>query len=166
MITEINPNGIHEWVASVKKNRTALPMNDAQILTRLMMMEMMNPLPDPKMIKECDEMTHLRKMAVERTNWIYQFRLSPYLGILLALLFRNPGNIVMVMAVMQDYVFEHPELKGKDLSISDFCKVFPMGYPTEDEWSKLWDAQKISIEGTPTDNMMDCGAFYKSIILD
>lgn len=44
---------------------------------------------------------------------------------------------------------------------------FHGGLPTEDEWERLWDAQKIPLEDrfdAMTDNMLDCpNLFGKSI---
>ena len=56
----------------------------------------------------------------------------------------------------------------KTIGISEWAQwAFPWGLPTEDEWQRLWNAQKIPVdmrEDTMTDNMLDCpNLFGKSI---
>jgi hypothetical protein len=53
----------------------------------------------------------------------------------------NPGNLVMWA-----YTF-HKMNKGQVLTINDFANEFPMGVPSEEGFSAVWDSQKNSVNG-------------------
>lgn len=56
----------------------------------------------------------------------------------------------------------------KTIGITEWAmRAFPLGIPTEEEWQRLWNAQKVPVEertGWGTDNILDNPSVYgKSI---
>lgn len=67
-----------------------------------------------------------------------------------------------MLAVIQYAVHEHPELKNKELTLSDLSRyVIPDGYPTESNRRIIWDKQKVDLV---PDNMVDHVQFYSGIL--
>ena len=72
----------------------------------------------------------------------------------------NFGVITMISAYLKWWCYEHQK---NSVSLDDWCKeIFPLGYPNNKTWEKLWDEQKdYTIGGTA--NILDCKECYKSM---
>lgn len=72
---------------------------------------------------------------------------------LLALSEGNPGRIVQwAFAARELFLKKNQESKGHVVDVRDWIDSFPMGVPTEDEYSRLWDAQKTTSFRNALDN--------------
>lgn len=101
-----------------------------------------------------------------RVKRIHTYSVTPSLALFLSLhILNNFGKSTMMAAYLQYIAWK----RGiKTIGISEWAAwAFPWGLPTEDEWERLWNAQKIPFdmrEDTMTDNMLDCpNMFGKSI---
>jgi hypothetical protein len=64
----------------------------------------------------------------------------------------NPGTVVLWAWTLREMFIAQ---KQRMLTVSDWTHAFPMGVPTQDEISRVWDAQKE--EGAPAGNGLDRG---------
>lgn len=101
-----------------------------------------------------------------RVKHLHTYSVTPSLALFLASdVLDNFGKSTMMAAYLQYIAWK----RGiKTIGISEWAQwAFPMGLPTEDEWERLWNAQKIPLEDRfddMTDNMLDCpNLFGKSI---
>lgn len=101
-----------------------------------------------------------------RVKHLHTYSVTPSLALFLASdVLDDFGKSTMMAAYLQ-YIAVKRGIKT--IGISEWAKwAFPWGLPTEDEWQRLWDAQKIPFDmrkDTMTDNMLDCpNLFGKSI---
>lgn len=101
-----------------------------------------------------------------RVKHLHTYSVTPSLALFLALdVLDNFGKSTMMAAYLQYISWK---IGIKTIGIRAWAAwAFPWGLPTEDEWERLWDAQKIPFdmrEDTMTDNMLDCpNMFGKSI---
>ena len=101
-----------------------------------------------------------------RVKHFHTYSVTPSLALFLASdVLDNFGKSTMMAAYLQ-YIAVKRGIKT--IGISEWAQwAFPWGLPTEDEWERLWNAQKIPFdmrEDTMTDNMLDCpNLFDKSI---
>ena len=72
---------------------------------------------------------------------------NPYAMALLACLCQSPGSAVMFLVAIS--------YRAKVLKISTITNLFPMGFPSEEELSNLWDKQKGFNFDVKIDNMVD-----------
>lgn len=101
-----------------------------------------------------------------RVKHLHTYSVTPSLALFLASdVLDNFGKSTMMAAYLQYIAWK----RGiKTIGINEWAQwAFPWGLPTEDEWERLWNAQKIPFdmrEDTMTDNMLDCpNLFGKSI---
>lgn len=93
-----------------------------------------------------------------RVKRLHTYSVTPSLALFLAsAVLDDFGKSTMMAAYLQYIAWK----RGiKTIGISEWAQwAFPWGLPTEDEWERLWNAQKIPFdmrEGTMTDNMLDC----------
>lgn len=153
---------IKEMVEDYRSKSTMIDKESAKILIRLLMREIDDPNFPEDMWEELSNMTHIHLAVEKRLSWIYQFRLSRYAITWMTLSFKNIGDCIVILAVIQCAVHEHPELKNKELTVSDLSRyVIPDGYPTESDRRLIWDKQKVDLV---PDNMVDHVQFYNSIL--
>lgn len=93
-----------------------------------------------------------------RVKHLHTYSITPSLALFLATeVLDNFGKSTMMAAYLQYIAWK---IGIKTIGISEWAQwAFPMGLPTEDEWQRLWNAQKIPFdmrEDTMTDNMLDC----------
>lgn len=98
-----------------------------------------------------------------RVKHLHTYSVTPSLALFLASdVLDNFGKSTMMAAYLQYIAWK----RGiKTIGINEWA--FPWGLPTEGEWQRLWEEQKIPFdmrEDTMTDNMLDCpNLFGKSI---
>jgi len=65
----------------------------------------------------------------------------------------RPGKIVMWAHTLNELFVK----QGRQVTMSDWAMSFPMGVPTEEEYERMWDLQKVTPEPGifATDNMVD-----------
>ena len=67
----------------------------------------------------------------------------------------NPAKIM----IMLWFAFKYWKRTNKELiGIEDWCHIFPMGTPTDEELKVMWDSQKG--EGEPIGNMLDNSTYW------
>ena len=65
----------------------------------------------------------------------------------------RPGKVVMWAHTLNELFVKH----GRQVTLHDWTMSFPMGIPTEEEYERMWDLQKVIPEPGVfrTDNMVD-----------
>lgn len=79
------------------------------------------------------------------TGWFLHLKLDvdPVVPALLAYLCDTPGKVVMyVNAIKAAYLLG--KLDRMPVGMEEICTLFPRGFPTEEELSRLWQLQKLS----------------------
>lgn len=81
----------------------------------------------------------------------------------LCVLAESPGSAIMYLWYLQYWCFIN---EVKELNLELFCeKIFPMGFFTKSDLSKIWDLQKVSItrDEHGSDNLVDYASAGMSI---
>lgn len=168
MITELRPNIAQECAIKLMGFRNQLDELQATIFMKFMIAEMHQEHIDEAWLKELDSKTPCRIYMTDRVKnnpHFYQFKVSDYLMIALTLMFEaRLGSITMLLACIQYYVFQHPELKDNTITISIFARIFSIGIPNESQLQSVWDSQKCT-RFHHYDNALDYAESYKSIRL-
>lgn len=78
-------------------------------------------------------------------------------AIWIATLCSRPGDVTMWAWSLFDYGRKHPD---QTIKIMDLAQLMPMGVPSDNDYHKVWDAQKIppvdhELSGCGTDNLLD-----------
>lgn len=96
----------------------------------------------------------------------FDFELDSKLTLWLILTCKSPGNAVMISAYLK---WKMNELGRNSFDLDAYTRLFPMGFPTEDELTWLWECQKLAAktdeefkEMPGTGNLLDCPLAYKS----
>ena len=80
------------------------------------------------------------------------------------------GECTMISAYLKYQSHQHGNTNVIDMTFfSKYC--FPMGFPTDDEWQKLWNSQKVECnylqklreKGWASDNILDYRNTYNSL---
>jgi hypothetical protein len=72
---------------------------------------------------------------------------NQYAVALIACICRSPGSAVMFLSAIS--------YAAKELTLDSITSMFPMGYPSEEFMSYMWDKQKGQHFNLPYDNMLD-----------
>lgn len=70
--------------------------------------------------------------------------------LMIAAICDRPGTVVMYVAAMAAL---NAKL-GHTATLTDLCEAFPVGFPTEEALTKIWDGQKVH-DGNGPDNWLD-----------
>ena len=77
--------------------------------------------------------------------------INPYALVLLCAVSGNVGNVVMYVTALTRY----SHTSGKTITMLELANVFPIGFVTEAERSRIWDEQKGHYLGQKFDNLID-----------
>lgn len=100
-----------------------------------------------------EELPFLVKLIKKRISLQMDFEInSDRLLIYIAMLTNNPGNAVMFINYLQYWSKQN---NTKVITWDDFnMKIFPFGYPNEEDLLSLWDSIKVKPD-KGTDNLLD-----------
>lgn len=142
----------------------SIPSSIPSLLTakvRPMTAEQSQALMSLLLVPATDEFTQERAQEFGPASLVLKQRLdlgkikitTPLAYWLLALSEGNPGRIVQwAFAARELFLKKNQESKGHVVDVRDWVDFFPMGVPTEDEYSRLWDAQKTPDYRNALDN--------------
>lgn len=163
-------NAIEVWCEAVSK-ASCVPMTDDQ--AKKMILCIMNE-------KHFDGDDELLKSVEAKKEWMlsafwlrvkcchtYKVTMSLAVFITDAIIGGNFGKMTMMANYLQWFCHKN-HLKTIDLDT--FCKrVFPWGFPSDDEWQRLWSLQKVDVaylSGGTSDNILDysdCGLTIREV---
>ena len=121
------------------------PMDDklSEIFIKMNMMEMDQEKSMDIILKLSGEFLY---QVIDKRSKHIGLNLNPYVITFLMFLSRSPGTAVMyIYYIKSKYVAADIIVDMHGLTM-----LFPMGFPTEEELSKLWDMQKVG-----GNNMLD-----------
>ena len=165
-------NFVEEWSKEFDKSqKEQLPKEDARLLINLIFKE-----------KELNKDKELLDMLEGKTKntpctviW-HRFKnypminVSPSVALFLGGVAKNFGICTMMVARV---IAKAAQYRTKNIDMHFLCnKIIPMGFPTEREFEKLWELQKIKPEERQAqefhsfipDNLLDYNSSYKSVI--
>lgn len=152
-----NPKAIEEIVCIPMDKLKRVPMDNETtgILVNMLFMQGDIDIPEK-------EKPFLFQLIVKRIEHCFTYTVKEQkLVLFLAMLTESPGNAVLLMWYLQWWCFKN---NIKDLTLDLICtRVFPMGFFSNDDLSKIWDAQKVDREGSGSDNLVDYNAAGNSI---
>lgn len=133
------------WAENFLKSKTQ-PMSakDSELFLNCMMAENQEDFP-PEQFKN----TLQYKLLSARCKSL-GLRLSQAVLTYIATTQGSPGVLVMYANALRHWQHVHGE---EVLDMDAFVKIFPMGFLTEKELEKAWDAQKL--QGAPNSNLLD-----------
>lgn len=140
---------------SLLKTKTQ-PMDKEQseMFMRLLMGEMQGKT-QPFTPEQATEFGFLGKVLLSRLD-LGQIKISTALALWCIVLSNgSPGGIVQWAWTMRELFLQHGK---RMLTVNDWTMAFPMGVPTEEECSRIWDLQKQ--EGAPAGNGLDRGEVW------
>ena len=119
--------------------------------SNLMYAELINR-KDTWVLKAMDQRVHLAlTILIEKKVAMFIF------------MFLN-GNIGRCMVYLLYLQYWAKKNNKKEVTWSDFCmRIFPDGFPNEQGFRKLWNAQKVMFKTGHSSNMIDINAAQKSI---
>lgn len=80
--------------------------------------------------------------------------------LMIASLCDRPGTVVLYCAAVKAIAMKVLAGEGKPVTFSHFIEAFPMGFPTEEELHRIWEAQKVH-DDQPGDNWIDRPAAWR-----
>lgn len=165
-------NFVEEWSKEFDKSqKEQLSKEDAKLLINIVFKE-----------KELNKDKELLDVLEDKTNntlctviWrrfknYPMLSVSPSVVLFLGGVAKNFGICTMMVAIV---IAKAAQYRTKNINMNFLCKeVIPMGLPTEREFEKLWELQKIDPEeiqsqefhGFMSDNLLDYNSSYKSVI--
>lgn len=169
---KVKDNFVEEWSKEFDKaQKEQLSKEDAKLLITILFKE-----------NELNKDKELLDMLEGKTNntlctviWC-RFKncpilnVSPSVALFLGGVAKSFGICTMMVARV---IAKAAELQTKNIDMHFLCnRIIPMGFPTEREFEKLWDLQKIDPEerqsqefqGFMSDNLLDYNSSYKSVI--
>lgn len=100
--------------------------------------------------------TFLAEVAIKRMRaYNLPFKITNYFFVASVITFMNtPGMVMGMLWIAKCYA---DRTKKDNLTIQDWCELFPWGAPTQEECDTWWDSQKVTWErhGVESDNMVD-----------
>jgi len=150
------PNSIEELFAKEFEKTQKQPMDyfTSEILVKLSLSKDMSYA-----ITE-EEKPFLYKLMEKRIEVIHDFELDERTLVFLCCICKSAGISVMYCWYLQ---YESKKRNIRHISLETFCEIFPMGFPSEDDLSRLWDAQKVHSERMGSDNLLDYPQAGKSL---
>jgi hypothetical protein len=103
--------------------------------------------------------------VIEARAKSFQYKLTdPRLILFLAMIAESPGKAVMYLWYIQ-YIFHKKGLSNIDLECFG-TEILPMGYPTNERLSEIWDGQKVNRprDYYGSDNLLDYMSAGESIM--
>lgn len=157
-------NAVELWAKEVEKaEKVQLPIDVAPDYIRIVFVASKIDL-DEEALKQLEE----KKLGLASLFWLrvkycHSYEITPSVAFLVSVVANNPGTAVMISNYVQYKAFKHNVKKVDSEFFNTYC--FPMGFPTEETWHKLWDMQKVERRGMESDNLLDYAANQKSITL-
>lgn len=138
------------------KSRILTP-DEAKTLLQLLFLEMKNPKALVDMDKTLRDKNMFQYQVLAKRLEVFKQHFSPTLDIGIGVqVFCSSLCSLPGMAVMWAYTLNELFVKlGHKVSFQDWVTEFPDGVPTEEEYQRIWDLQKIiPVPGSP-DNLVD-----------
>lgn len=150
------PNSIEELFAKEfeKTKKNPMDKDTSEILMKLIMSK-----NSSYQIPEKDK-PFLYKLLEKRIEVLHSFEVDDRVLLFLCCICRSAGVGVMYCWYLQ---YQSKRKNTKEISLETFCEIFPMGFPSEDDLSRLWDAQKVKTKGMSSDNLLDYPQAGKSL---
>lgn len=158
-----NPEAVEQFFCKPFGMLKRYPMSDAnaEMLMKLLLakghIKKLTDIPD-------EGKPFIYQMLEKRIQHCFTFKVEdPRLILFLAMITETPGTAVMYLAFIQYWC---KQTGVQMLDLETFCeRIFPMGFPSEDDLHKLWDEQKVKREkgNGGSDNLLDYATAYKSI---
>lgn len=150
-----NPRAIEENVCLKIKSLRTFPMseNDTEILCMLLMSNNRNPVIPQ------EQKPFLYQLIEKRLEVVLKFKINDSRLILFLMqVTETPGKAVMMLWYLQWWC--HTK-NMTELDLDTFCRdIFPMGFPSDEDLSKVWNEQKIIGAG----NLVDYTSAGQSIL--
>lgn len=149
-------NSIEELFAKEFEKTKKEPMDDfvSEMLVKLILSKNMSySIPE-------GEKPFLYKLMEKRISVIHDFELDERTLVFLCCICKSAGVCVMYVWYLQ---YESKKRNMKQISLENFCEIFPMGFPSEDDLHRLWDSQKVSRKEMGSDNLLDYTQAGKSL---
>lgn len=150
------PNSIEELFAKEFEKTQKQPMekDTSEILMKLILSKNSSfNIPD-------EEKPFVYQVLEKRIKVLHDFEVDDRVLLFLCCICRSVGVGVMYCWYMQ---YESKKRNIRHISLETFCEIFPMGFPSEDDLSRLWDAQKVHSERMSSDNLLDYPQAGKSL---
>jgi len=113
-----------------------------------------------------DELFHFM-VGVKRAE-VLEIKLSKAVMVMIAIVSRGPGAVILYLHAVHQKQLRLKEMgEDRDVEITDFCEMFPMGFPDEETMTRAWDAQKdLRPDVRGPDNLLDMAHIFKAYYSD
>ena len=150
------PNSIEELFAKEFEKTNKQPMDD---FTTEMLVKLSLSKSSPYKLPE-EEKPFLYKLMEKRISVVHDFELDDRTLLFLCCICKSADVCVMYIWYLQ---YESKKRNMKQISFEDFCLIFPVGFPSEEDLSLLWVKQKVYTKGLGSDNLLDYPQAGKSL---
>jgi hypothetical protein len=126
------------------------------LFAKLALHEMKNSSIKDKEIQEFLSKEFMPRVIKGRLKGVLDKDISDHALLFLSSILDSPGKSTMMTACIAY------KLKDSKVTLNNLgMEVFPNGFPTEEQWSKLWESQKVQrVKSEDPDNMLDYRICY------
>jgi hypothetical protein len=156
-VEEIKENLIEEIFCKKFEKLKRHPMSED--LTKIMFSMYMADINNP--VKEITD-EFMYQLIDKRVKYGLTIKLDDWrLITFLMMVSGTPGKAVMYVTYLQYWAKKN---NLKEITFDLFCeKIFPLGFPNDNDLTLLWDEQKGGKYNIKKDNLIDCQEALKSI---
>jgi len=156
MSTTLSHSSIEDLFYKPLKEKQKEPMDSelSEIFVRLALAKVLN-IPN-------EEKPFLYQLIEKRLEHVFTFKMTdPKAILLICAVSESAGNAVMYLWYLQGWCKEN-NVRELDFELIS-KKVFPFGFFPKSTLQAAWDAQKVKIKDSFTDNLLDYTVFGKTL---
>lgn len=156
MSLEYSHNSIEDLFYKPLKEKQKEPMS-SDLSNTFMQLALAKGLEIPQ-----EEKPFLYQLIEKRLEHVFTFKMTePRAILLICAVAESAGNAVMYLWYLQGWC---KEKNVRELDFDLICtKIFPMGFFPQSTLQAAWDAQKVKIQDSFTDNLLDYTIFGKTL---
>lgn len=168
---KLEPTAVEEWAKEFErcKKRQLTKEETSMVISATLNEELINKDQEVLDLLEGKPQAAMATVLYKRINSACSYKITPTVALLSEIAVKNFGNSTMLCAYMQ---YKAHQLGVKIINVEIFCRdIIPFGIPTDEEFQRLWDLQKVrprTLEQRKTmwepDNGLDYEITYESIM--
>jgi len=141
-----------------------MEQNVGEFLCRMVLSKEFGPAVYDDMVK--DKLFHFMVGVKRAEGW--DIKLTKDVMVMIAIVSRGPGAVILYLHAVHQKQLRLKEMgEDREVTIHDFCEMFPMGFPDEETMTRAWDAQKdLRPDVRGPDNLLDMMHIFKAYYSD
>lgn len=168
---KLEPTAVEEWAKEFERCKKRQLSNEevSMVISASLNEEQINKDKEVLDLLEGKPQPSIATVLYKRINTLGSYKITPTVALLSEIVVKNFGDSTMLCAYMQ---YKAYQLGVKIINVEIFCRdIIPFGIPTNEEFQRLWDLQKLDPELLKQrktmwepDNGLDYKVTYESIM--